>query len=88
MNYVGSCYLDITNKFSLLQVCVVVDCGWMKSVMWCNHMLATSKHENETQYKVPLEVSGFHLVSLLSVTFINRLMHSVITAADVKIYVI
>jgi len=33
-------------------------------------------------------VSVFHRASLLSVTFINQLMHSIITIADVKIYVI
>jgi len=33
-------------------------------------------------------ISGFHWGSLLSVTFINQLMHSIITVVDVKIYVI
>jgi hypothetical protein len=33
-------------------------------------------------------ISGFHRASLLSVTFINQLMHSIITAVDVKIYVV
>ena len=30
-------------------------------------------------------ISGFHRTSLLSVTFINQLMHSIITVVDVKI---
>ena len=30
-------------------------------------------------------ISGFHHASLLSVTFINQLMHSIITVMDVKI---
>jgi hypothetical protein len=30
-------------------------------------------------------ISGFHRASLLSVTFINQLMHSIITVVDVKI---
>jgi len=30
-------------------------------------------------------ISGLHRVSLLSVTFINQLMHSIITVIDVKI---
>jgi hypothetical protein len=29
-------------------------------------------------------ISGFHHASLLSVTFINQLMHSIITVVDVK----
>ena len=29
-------------------------------------------------------IPGFHLASLLSVTFINQLMHSIITIVDVK----
>jgi hypothetical protein len=33
-------------------------------------------------------VSGFHRASLLSVTFINQLMHTIITTADIKVYVI
>ena len=33
-------------------------------------------------------VSGFHRASLLSVTFINQLTHSIITIADINIYVI
>ena len=33
-------------------------------------------------------IAGFHRASLLSVTVINQLMHSIITIADVKIYVI
>jgi len=32
-------------------------------------------------------ISGFHHASLLSVTFINQLMHSIITIVD-KIYII
>jgi len=36
-----------------------------------------------------ISISGFHRASLLlSVTFINQLMHSIITVVDVKIYVI
>jgi hypothetical protein len=35
-----------------------------------------------------LVIPGFHRASLLSVTFINQLMHSIITVVDVKIYVI
>ena len=30
-------------------------------------------------------ISGFHRASLLTVTFINQLMHSIITVVDVKI---
>ena len=30
-------------------------------------------------------IAGFHRASLLSVTFINQLMHSIITVTDVKI---
>jgi len=30
-------------------------------------------------------MSGFHRASLLSVTFINQLMHSIITVIEVKI---
>jgi hypothetical protein len=33
-----------------------------------------------------LLISCFHHASLLSVTFINQLMHSIITAVDVRIY--
>jgi hypothetical protein len=33
-------------------------------------------------------ISGFHRASLLSVTFINKLMHTITTVVDVKIYVI
>jgi len=35
-----------------------------------------------------IPLSGFHHASLLSVTFINQLMHSIITTAEIKIYVI
>jgi len=30
-------------------------------------------------------ISGFHRASLISVTFINQLMHTIITVIDVKI---
>jgi ribosomal protein S1 len=30
-------------------------------------------------------IAGFHRASLISVTFINQLMHSIITVIDVKI---
>ena len=33
-------------------------------------------------------ISGIYRASLLSVIFINQLMHSIITVVDVKIYVI
>jgi len=33
-------------------------------------------------------ISGFHRASLLLVTFINQLMHSITTIVDVKIYII
>ena len=32
-----------------------------------------------------MSISGFHRASLLSVTFINQLMHSILTIVDVKI---
>ena len=33
-------------------------------------------------------ISGSHHASLLSVTFINQLMHSIITVVDIKVYVV
>jgi hypothetical protein len=37
-------------------------------------------------YKTVKLISGFHRASLLSVTFINQLMHSIITVVDVIIF--
>jgi len=43
---------------------------------------------SENIIEILWSISGFHRASLLSVTFINQLMHSIITIVDVKIYII
>ena len=45
----------------------------------------THLHSNLFKKYIHLLISGFHHASLLSVTFINQLRHSVITIIDVKI---
>ena len=44
--------------------------------------------ERQTQNSEWTSILGFHRASLLSVTFINQLMHSIIKIMDVKIYII
>jgi len=43
---------------------------WLRCINWTNYAVL---------------ISGFHPASLLSVTFINQLMHSIITVIEVKI---
>jgi hypothetical protein len=50
----------------------------------CNYIIFT-KEQNQLVAQL---ISDFHRASLLLVTFINQLMHSIITVVDVKIYAI
>jgi len=56
----------------------------MKLRIFCRCSLFPS-WSGEGLISTPVLISDFHHASLLSVTFINQLMHSIITVIDVKI---
>jgi hypothetical protein len=47
-----------------------------------DHLQAVTEHQKSTYKNIDVLISGFHRASLLLVTFINQLMHSINTVLD------